>query len=369
MERIYLSPPNIGNTEKELTMSALESGWVAPVGPSLDAFEEQLEKYFRGKSIALVNSGTSALHLALILAGVGDGDEVLLGSFTFAACANVVLYERAIPVFLDSEDQTWNLDPEILRAYLKKRSIIPKAVIVTHLYGMPAKIQEIKSICDEYGIYLIEDAAEALGSLVDDQPVGGFGNFGIISFNGNKIITTSGGGALVSKNESDKERAIHLATQANSGIQEYNHLEAGYNYRLSNVLAGLGIAQFGRLDEFVQKKRAIFEIYREQLDDYLLFNKASSKAYTNRWLTAVILKDRNLDPRKLIDYLDDKNIESRLLWKPLHMHSAYDSAQFVGSGICEELFQSGICLPSGTGLTKEQQELVIAAILSWMENQ
>ena len=368
MERIYLSPPNVSKSEKESVASVLDSGWIAPVGPAIDEFEVALEAYFEGKSVAVLNSGTSALHLALILAGIEQGDEVLVGSFTFAACANVILYERAVPIFLDSEDQTWNLDPEILRDYLKGRSTIPKALIAIHLYGMPAKIQEIKSICEEYGICLIEDAAEALGSTIAGRPVGSFGHYGIISFNGNKIITTSAGGALVC-NESDKQRAIHLATQANSGKLSYNHLEAGYNYRMSNVLAGLGVAQLKRLDEFAAKKRAVFERYREELNDFFTFTEELQDMHSNRWLTVVILRNEGHDPQKLVKFLDEKNIESRLLWKPLHLHEAYASAEFVGTGICEKIFESGICLPSGTGLTDKQQQMVISSIKEWFGNQ
>ncbi len=367
-KRIYLSPPNVGDFEKELLASSLESGWVAPVGPSLNAFEAELEKYYPQKSVIALNSGTSALHLALILAGVGDGDQILVSSFTFAACANVVLYERAIPIFLDSEEKTWNLDPELLFSYLKSAQTIPKAVIVTHLYGMPAQIQEIKSICEKYGVVLIEDAAESLGSKIDQQSVGAFGEYGVVSFNGNKIVTTSGGGALVCESI-DRERGIHLATQANSGKYGYDHQEAGFNYRLSNILAGLGLAQMKRLESFVEKKRAVFDHYKTSLSNDFYFLEEPPDYFSNRWLTTCLLNHEERSVEDLIAFLDDRNIESRLLWKPLHLHRAYSSAEFLGSGVCESIFEKGICLPSGTGLTDRQQNYVISSIQEWIKNQ
>ena len=367
-QRIYLSPPNISSDEKESVVSVLDSGWVAPVGPKLDTFEAALSHRFGGRSVVALNSGTSALHLALILAGVTDGDTVLVSSFTFAACANVVLYERAVPVFLDSEEQTWNVDPEVLDSYLRSSYTVPKALIVTHLYGMPAQMEKIKSLCDHYGISVIEDAAEALGSKVNGMQVGSFTDFGIVSFNGNKIVTTSGGGALICS-EAAKERAIHLATQANSGKYGYDHLEAGFNYRMSNVLAGLGEEQLKRLDEFVARKRTIFRTYASALEEHFYFNEEPVSTTSNRWLTTCLLRNKDLKRQDLILYLEKHNIETRLLWKPLHLHPAYDSAEFVGAGICEDLFQMGICLPSGTGLTSEQQDFVISAIHEWMANQ
>ncbi len=370
-ERIYLSPPNVGDMERESLISSLNSGWVAPVGPSIDEFEVELRKYYRGKPVVALNSGTSALHLALILAGVGDGDHVLVSSFTFVACANVILYERAVPVFLDSEDQTWNLDPEVLSEYLGNLSMtgtLPKAVIVTHLYGMPARIQRMKSICDQYSVCLIEDAAESLGSEIDSLPVGGFGQYGIVSFNGNKIVTTSSGGALIC-DEKNKKRAIYLATQANSGHHGYNHLEVGFNYRMSNILAGLGVSQLTRLDEFVKKKRCIFNAYKKSLFEDFYFLPEPSNCFSNRWLTVCLINNDKMNVRKLIDFLESNHIESRLLWKPLHMHSAYSSAKFIGSGVCERIYRKGLCLPSGTGLTNEQQDFVILTIRKWIASQ
>ncbi|WP_436517041.1 DegT/DnrJ/EryC1/StrS family aminotransferase [Ekhidna sp. To15] len=361
---IYLSPPNITKTELTQVRKVMDSGWLAPVGPAIDEFEEKLQDKFQGKRVLSLNSGTSALHLALILAGVEDGDEVLVSSFTFAACANVVLYERAIPVFIDSDNRSWNLDPEILEKYLSTARKLPKALIITHLYGMPADIQRIVSIAHEYGVKVIEDAAESLGSAYEGKSVGDFGDFGILSFNGNKIITTSGGGALIC-NQKEWERGKHLATQANSGVFGYDHQEAGYNYRMSNILAGIGLAQLPKLESFIDKKRAIYQRYQDQLSQYFDFLNEPDGSFSNRWLTTVLVKMDGASMDDLISFLDKSGIESRRLWKPLHLHSAYDSSTFVGTGICEKIFEKGICLPSGSGLTNDQQQYVIDQLKSW----
>ena len=365
MERIYLSPPNLSEDALTEISKVLETGWIAPVGPAIDQFESKLEAYYRGKRVLVLNSGTSALHLALILAGVGDGDEVLVSSFTFAACANVVLYERAVPVFLDSESGSWNLDPGLLEDYLSNSKKLPKAVIVTHLYGMPADITRIVEVARKYDIQVIEDAAESLGSTFDGEPVGCFGDFGILSFNGNKIITTSAGGALICDPD-DWERAKHLATQANSGAFGYDHKEAGYNYRMSNVLAGIGISQLAQLESFVQRKRSIFQTYRRELSDYLNFNSEPMTSFSNRWLTTALLKDEAKSVENFIKYFNDHLIETRRLWKPLHMHDAYSGSPFIGDQTCEKIFEKGICLPSGSGLTEEEQNYVITRAKEWL---
>ncbi|WP_462248560.1 aminotransferase class I/II-fold pyridoxal phosphate-dependent enzyme [Ekhidna sp.] len=363
-QRIYLSPPNISEEERELVQDALASGWIAPIGPSLEQFEKKLEGYFGGRSVLAVNSGTSALHLALILCGVEDGDGVVVSSFTFAASANIVLYERAIPIFIDSEELSWNLDPEILASYLSKAEVLPKAIIVTHLYGMPAQIDRIIEIAEEYKVKVIEDAAESLGATLNGKYVGGFGDYGIISFNGNKIITTSAGGALIC-DDIGWERGRYLATQANSGTSSYEHKEAGYNYRMSNILAGIGLAQSAKLDLFIEKKRAIYKLYKEALGTYFEFLDEPANSYSNRWLTSVLVKDRSRSLSDLISYLDSNNIEARRLWKPLHLQEAYADSVFIGKGKCEELYERGICFPSGTGLTEEQQHHVIKTIQDW----
>ena len=363
MERIYLSPPNVDDAEAEAVQEVLSSGWVAPIGPALDVFEKQLSSYY-GRNVVALNSGTSALHLALKLAGVEANDLVITSSFTFAACANVIRYEKAIPVFLDSEETTWNLDPDLLEDFLRSSTTVPKAIIVTHLYGMPAKLQEIKAIADKYKIALIEDAAEALGSIYHNDKPGAIGHFGVVSFNGNKIITTSGGGALITDSKG-YEKGLHLATQANNGVMEYNSSEVGYNYRMSNVLAGLGTAQLNRLSSFVEKKQMIFGRYREELSAYFDFLDEPAESKSNRWLTTGLLKsDHSIID--FISYLEVQNIETRRLWKPLHLHSAYAQFEFVGSGICERLFDRGICFPSGTGLSDSDQTRVIESIKQFL---
>ncbi|MEO9485170.1 MAG: aminotransferase class I/II-fold pyridoxal phosphate-dependent enzyme [Ekhidna sp.] len=364
-QRIYLSPPDFSKSELNEVSKVFESGWIAPVGPAIDAFEAKLAEKYNDKSVLALNSGTSALHLALILAGVGDGDEVLVSSFTFAACANTVLYERAIPIFLDSDDVSWNLDPDVLLNYLSNAEVIPKALIVTHLYGMPADMKRIAGISKEYGIKIIEDAAESLGAMDDGVHVGGIGDYGIISFNGNKIITTSGGGALICSSE-DWERGKHLATQANSGSFGYDHKEAGYNYRMSNVLAGIGLAQLTKLDSFVKRKRMIFEMYEDQLSGYFDFLQEPASMFSNRWLTTALLKEEGREIDELVVYLNGHEIESRRLWKPLHLHEAYHASVFIGEGVCEQIYRRGICLPSGCGLTVDQQQFVIDKIKDWL---
>lgn len=347
-------------------LKVIDSGWVAPVGDALTEFEEKLENHFPHKKILALNSGTSALHIALILAGVEDGDHVLVGTFTFAACANAILYERAVPIFIDSEVETWNLDPDLLEEYLRNSKKIPKAVIVTHLYGMPAQMARINKIANEYGVKVIEDAAEALGATIKGKQVGGFGDFGVVSFNGNKIITTSAGGALICS-ESNRNRGLYLATQANSGSFGYDHKEAGYNYRMSNVLAAIGVAQQKKLSGFVEKKRLIFSRYKGALSSYFEFLDEPTGFHSNRWLSTGVLKDGEVE--SLIEFLDDLAIETRRLWKPLHLHDAYKSAQFFGSGVAEAFYEKGICLPSGTGLTIEEHNLVIDQILTWLNKQ
>ncbi|WP_420315745.1 DegT/DnrJ/EryC1/StrS family aminotransferase [Ekhidna sp.] len=364
-KRIYLSPPNAGQEELEELKSVFENGWIAPVGDAIDSFEQELSNIY-GKEVLALNSGTSALHLALILSGIGDGDHVLIGSHTFAACANVVLYERAIPIFLDSEGKTWNLDPEILAEYLQSTQVKPKALIVTHIYGMPAQIEEIYQIARAHDVIVIEDAAESIGAKINENHVGTVGDFGIFSFNGNKLITTGGGGALIC-DEQKKRRGLFLATQANSGQFGYDHKEAGYNYRMSNVLAGIGLGQLKKLDRFIVKKKEIFEEYKHQLSAHFTFLDEPEGHVSNRWLTTASVIDESVDVTELIAFLEEHNIESRRFWKPLHLHDAFSSAEFYGNGLCEKIYENGLCLPSGTGLTNEDQSFVIQTIKEWFD--
>lgn len=359
-ERIYLSPPNIDRQEEKSLAEALSSGWIAPVGPQITSFESKLSDLFHNKRTLLLNSGTSALHLSLVLSDVGEGDIVITSSMTFAACANVILYQKAIPVFIDSEENTWNIDPELVATYLATCNKKPKAIIVTHLYGVPAKLNELTEIASKFGITLIEDAAEALGSTYDGKQIGGFGDFGIISFNGNKIVTTSSGGALVCS-ENAYQKGLHLSTQANRGTSEYEHDMVGYNYRMSNILAGLGIAQLAKLESFIETKKRIFERYKIELLDFLDFPKEAKPNRSNYWLTTGLMRTDH-SPIDVIAALEMENIEARRLWKPLHMQLPYENYDFIGSGICESLFDRGICLPSGTGMTDVQQSRIIDVI-------
>lgn len=359
-DRIFLSKPNVDNEESLMMTQVMESGWIAPVGPHLDLFENELEKLYEHKRVLCLNSGTSSLHLALKLAGVTKGDDVIVSTFTFIASANVVMYEGARPVLIDSEEDTWNMDPALLSQYLAKVKKKPKAIIVTHLYGNAAKIQAIIDIASEYSIPIIEDAAEALGTRYAGKSVGQFGQFGILSFNGNKIITTSGGGALIT-DEAGYKQGLHISTQANLGKQEYHHEELGYNYRLSNLLAGMGIVQLRKLEAFIRTKRSINDRYQETLSEYISFPKEEEHTESNKWLTVGLLKER-VEPTDIINHLERFNIESRRLWKPMHLQPLFRESPVVNNGVSENLFKKGICLPSGTGLSNQDQEKVIQGI-------
>lgn len=359
-DRIFLSKPNVSAEETLLMTQAMESGWIAPLGPHLDLFEKELESLYQSKRVLCLNSGTSSLHLALMLAGVTTGDHVIVSSLTFIASANVVAYEGAIPVFIDSEEDTWNMDPVLLNKYLSEAKKKPKAIIVTHLYGNAAKIQTISDVANEYKIPLIEDAAEAFGTQYHGKHVGQFGQFGVLSFNGNKIITTSGGGALIT-DEAGYNQGLHIATQANLGKQEYHHEKVGYNYRLSNILAGMGIAQLRKLEAFILRKRSINERYREALSELMVFPEEQEYTVSNRWLTVGLLKGIE-NPVDLINHLERYNIESRRVWKPMHLQPLFHQAPVVNNGVSENLFNKGICLPSGTGLSNQDQEKVIKMI-------
>lgn len=364
---IYLSPPNMGDRERALLSEAIDSGWAAPVGPQLDLFEKKLETLVENRRALALNSGTSSLHLALVLSGIQMGDDVIVGTFTFAACGNAVLYLGATPVFMDSEKETWNLDPDILLDYLNTCDKKPRAVIVTHLYGVPAKIDRIKTICEENEVTLIEDAAEAIGSRFEDRQVGAFGDYGIFSFNGNKLVTTSGGGAIICANE-DYERGLHLATQANSDEIGYDHSEIGYNYRLSNLLAGVGLAQFEKLDVFVRRKREIFQYYQTNLHSSLHLASEPQGTFCNRWLTTPLLEETTCSPLELVRFLKDKKIHARPLWKPLHLHKVYSNFSFVGDRIAEGIYERGLCLPSGTGLSDDDLAYIVSQINSYLSS-
>jgi dTDP-4-amino-4,6-dideoxygalactose transaminase len=364
--KIWLSSPHIGNNELQYVNEAFESNWIAPLGPHVNAFEVGLQVQTKTHHAAALSSGTSAIHLALILLGVKSGDTVFCQSITFSASANPIAYQGANPVFIDSESETWNMDPQLLKIALseaKKIGKLPKAIIPVHLYGMPAKMQDILLIAEEYGVPVIEDAAEALGSNIENKPCGSFGEFGVLSFNGNKIITTSGGGALLSNNAEMIEKARFLATQARDAAPHYQHSHIGYNYRMSNVLAGIGRGQLEVLKDRVEARRANYQRYvsyfsrlkekgfnikfQEELDGY----------FSNRWLTCILV-DPKLNyglTREIIRLaLEADNIESRPLWKPMHQQPVFANCKSYINGVSDKLFEDGLCLPSGSNLTDEE---------------
>jgi dTDP-4-amino-4,6-dideoxygalactose transaminase len=356
-DRLYLSPPHLGRHELNYVHKAIEDNWVAPAGPNITGFEADICAAVGVAHAVALNSGTAAIHLGLILLGVGPGDEVLCPSFTFVATANPVLYLGATPVFIDSEAETWNMCPERLRETITDRIAKgkkPKALILVHLYGMPAKLTELVAIAQEFNIPVLEDAAEALGARFNNQPLGSFGRVGVFSFNGNKILTTSGGGALVTDDAALAKQARFLATQAKDDAPYYQHSQVGYNYRLSNILAGIGRGQMELLDERVKRRREIFAWYREHLAGLpgltvaLVPEPASSRA--NRWLTTILLnpEETTATPETLRLHLETRNIESRPLWKPLHLQPLFAAVPMYGGAVCADLFARG--LPSGTAM-------------------
>jgi len=367
-KRIFLSPPHMSGKEIEFVQKAFESNWIAPLGPYVEEFENKIAKYIHVNSCAVLNSGTSAIHLALILSEVGEGDFVVCPSFTFSATANPILYQKAVPVFIDSEKETWNMDPDLLlKAVLEciKKGKKPKAIIVVHLYGMPAKINAIKKIADDFEITLIEDAAESLGSTYQDKQTGSFGKFGILSFNGNKIITSSGGGALVCNETALIEKAKFFATQSRDKAPHYEHSEIGYNYRMSNICAAIGSAQLDLIDERVKQRRAIYDFYKNNLSDItdITFTPEPSENQSNRWLTAILLPNPELAVKIRLG-LENHQIESRPLWKPLHLQPIFKYFPSFLNGNSANFFQHGLCLPSGSALTQTELSQICTLIRS-----
>lgn len=371
-ERIYLSPPHMGGKELEMIKSVLDSNWIAPLGPMLDAFERAIEDYVGIGHAAALSSGTAALHLALILAGVERGDDVWCSDFTFAASANPILYVGASPVFVDSDRISWNMNPGLLAESLREANLknrLPKVLILVHIYGHSADIDEIKRACDEYDVVLIEDTAEALGTLYKGRKVGTTGKLVVFSFNGNKIVTTSGGGMLASDDADLIRHAKFLSTQARSDSPHYyEHTEIGYNYRLSNVLAAIGCAQMELIDERIKTRRNNFEYYKQELSDIpgLEFMPEAEYGRHNRWLTTLTINpgQSGLLPEKIRRTLEAENIESRPLWKPMHMQTLFKDCRFFGGEVSEELFRRGLCLPSGSNLRKADQDRIINIIRS-----
>ncbi|WP_457271749.1 aminotransferase class I/II-fold pyridoxal phosphate-dependent enzyme [Pedobacter sp. UYEF25] len=369
-DKIWLSSPHMGGTEEQYVKLAFDTNWVAPLGPNVNEFEESLKNYLnQGISVAALSSGTAALHLALILLGVGPGDEVICQTLTFSASANPIAYLGATPVFVDSEADTWNMSPAFLEEAIQDRvekGKKPKAIIPVHLYGMPAKMDEISEIARRYGIPVLEDAAEALGSHINGQRCGTFGEMACLSFNGNKIITTSGGGALVAKKKEDTDKAVFLATQARDEAPHYQHSHIGYNYRMSNVLAGIGRGQMEVLDKHIGHRRSNFQFYKDALAsiEQLQFLEEPIGYFSNRWLSCIYVSPETGITRETIRLaLEKESIESRPLWKPMHLQPVFETSLFYGDGTSERLFENGLCLPSGSNLTTQDLTRVVKVIL------
>jgi dTDP-4-amino-4,6-dideoxygalactose transaminase len=372
--KIWLSSPHIGKNELQFVNEAFASNWIAPLGPHVNAFEHGLQVQTKSSHVAALSSGTSAIHLALILLGIKAGDTVFCQSITFSASANPIAYQGAIPVFIDSESETWNMDPILLKDALdeaKKNGKLPKAIIPVHLYGMPAKMVEILSIANEYGVPVIEDAAEALGSNIENKSCGSFGEFGVLSFNGNKIITTSSGGALISENGEMIEKARFLATQARDSAPHYQHSHIGFNYRMSNVLAGIGRGQLEVLNDRVEARRGNFKRYKRYFSKHnnagfsIRFQDEPSGYYSNRWLTCILVDPvlNNGLTREIIRLeLEEENIESRPLWKPMHLQPIFADSKAYLNGVSDRLFEEGLCLPSGSNLTEDEFDRIFESL-------
>jgi pyridoxal phosphate-dependent aminotransferase EpsN len=371
MKRIYLSPPHLDGRERELLMQAYDSNWITTLGPQVDAFEKEICEKIGVKHAAALVSGTAALHLSLLMLGVREGDEVLCSDLTFAASANAITYLGATPVFIDSDHPTWNMDSELLEEELNasaQRGRLPKAVIVVDIYGQCANYDPIVEICGKYKIPMIEDAAEALGATYNGTFAGKFGVMGIFSFNGNKIVTTSGGGMLVSHKEEYVRQARYLATQARDPAPHYQHSKIGYNYRLSNLLAAVGRGQLEKLDEKVARKRKINEFYRKALRDVpgIEFMPEAFYGRPNCWLTVILITPEKFgsDREGVRLALEEENIESRPIWKPMHLQPVFKNCRIRGGAVSEDLFERGLCLPSGTQLTEEDMDRVVRVIKS-----
>lgn len=357
--KIWLSSPHMGGTEINYINEAFDANWIAPLGPNVNGLEKDLENYLsKDVFVGALSSGTAAIHLGLILLGVKSGDEVICQSMTFSASANPIMYQGATPIFIDSESETWNICPKALEEAIVDRiskGKKPKAIIAVHLYGVPYKIDEIHAIAKKYEIPVLEDSAEALGSSYKGQKCGTFGDIGVLSFNGNKIITTSGGGAIVTNTKELKDRAVFFSTQSRDDAPHYQHSEIGYNYRMSNISAGIGRGQMEVLDDHVALRRKMHDFYLElfaTIDEVTVFNTPNEDYFANYWLSAIVinpLNGKNSEDLRL--FLDSNNIESRPLWKPMHLQPVFSNYPYYGSKIAENLFDNGLCLPSGSNLT------------------
>ncbi len=361
-QKIWLSSPHMGGNEQNYIKEAFDTNWIAPLGPNVNGFENDLQNYLdRAAHVACLSSGTAAIHLALVQLGIGLNDEVLCQSMTFSASANPIIYQGAKPIFIDSELDTWNMCPMHLEEAIKDRITkgkIPKAIILVHLYGMPAKLDKLLAVAKKYNISVIEDAAEALGSKYKGRKCGTFGNFSILSFNGNKIITTSGGGAMVCRNLVDKEKTIFYATQARDNAPHYEHTTIGYNYRMSNISAGIGRGQMEVLDKHINLRRKINTVYLDlfkAVDGVTVMQELNENYYSNFWLSCILIEKEKagFTSEELRLALEKENIESRPLWKPLHLQPIFKNCSYYGNGECESLFKKGLCLPSGSNLSSK----------------
>ncbi|PZO27614.1 MAG: pyridoxal phosphate-dependent aminotransferase [Flavobacteriaceae bacterium] len=367
--KIWLSSPHMGGNEQQFVNEAFETNWVAPLGPNVTGFETDLEAFLGSDSqIAALSSGTAAIHLGLILLDVQAGDEVICQSFTFSASANPILYQGATPVFVDSEEETWNMCPIALEEAIINRiekGKKPKVIIAVHLYGMPFKVKEIRAVADKYQIPILEDSAEALGSTYHGQKCGTFGDIGILSFNGNKIITTSGGGALVTNSKEIKEKTVFLATQARDNAPHYQHSHIGYNYRLSNISAGIGRGQMQVLEKHIGLRRSMHQFYYdyfETIEGVTVLKESNENIYSNHWLSCIVL-DANILGKTAEDLrlaLEAENVESRPLWKPMHLQPIFEKYPYFGKSVSEKLFANGLCLPSGSNLGNFDRQRITA---------
>lgn len=361
MQRLFLSPPHMSGKEQTYIAEVFKSNYIAPLGAFVDRFEESIKRYTGASHALALSSATAGLHLALRVLGVGKNDLVLASTFTFIGSINCILYQGAKPIFIDS-DEGWNLSPELLKKAIHQLPKKPKVLILTHLYGQVAKMDEIVAICKEEGIYLIEDAAESLGATYKGQQSGTFGDFGVYSFNGNKILTTSGGGVLVSENAAWIERAKFLSTQAKEPFLHYEHIEMGYNYRLSNVLSAIGVAQMEVLNERVKRKREVFDFYFKELSaiEEITFMPELPNSQGNRWLTTLTFK--KTDPMMVVNALEKVDAESRPLWKPMHLQPLFKDADSFVDGTSERFYHTGICLPSPTSASNQELLRVVEVI-------
>ena len=377
-KRIYLSSPHMGVNEQKFITEAFKTNWISPMGPNVDEFERELARYVNVQGALAMSSGTSAIHIALRLLGVEAGDIVFCSTLTFVASVNPIIYQGAVPVFIDSEPQSWNMSPDALeRAFhdAKKNGKLPKAVIIVNLYGQSANMEPLLAICDHYGVPVIEDAAESLGATYKGKASGTFGHFGIFSFNGNKIITTSGGGMLVSDDLEALKKARFWATQARDSARHYQHSEVGYNYRLSNVLAGIGRGQLQVLNDRIEARRCVFERYYTALSGVkgIEFMPEAPYGHSTRWLTALTVNPDmcNVSKEQIIDALEDQNIEARPVWKPMHLQPLFNGCDYYSFSeklsISDKLFENGLCLPSGSNLSEDDQNRVIKCIKAYID--